>query len=660
MRLWAVLLLVLLSTASARAEPEFQETKYRDGHSRPRALVFNPDDGLIYVALSTADEVAVVDPAPTGPRLIERIAACRFPDALAPLPGGGALVGCRFDRGLRRIARDPGGRWRTNAIGAGPAAGARGLAIAPGGKLAYVASPAIGGVKVVSLSGGGVVQTVTTGNSPRAMRLAPAGGVPGHAGPMLLVSNFIDHTVTVHAIDAGGRLGNRLQTIRTEAPVLDMLVVSPARPDDPPALLLFTHEDRPLSRANGPVEGLDSGILRIPAAAARGESAAPFDDPGPGRRVFLNLGERRQPVIELAAAVEAAGELAVVGAGSDNLLVFGAVRAVTPVTIDVGTNPTAVAALPGGRFVTADRLGDTLTFVGGAPRAVLATLKVGVAERSSPAERGELLFYSRALVPNNVADGAFSLYTCAACHDDGQTDGRRHPAKRNRFFSMTRSCQGLGTTAPYLSLGEPETIAAFADNIVATHAQGAERDPEKFDRYPVTLRLHSAGGGSDVVLSPEEVREALAQYMTIIPPEPSPFSARDRAAFSPLERRGLALFKDSCTGCHLLVGNSALGNVVPRAELERRLLANQVALTSPRRHDVGTPVLGDGGNNPPSLRGVWNAAPYFSDGSARTLEQLLRRTNPDAKHVHGPENATRPPAFSAGERDALLAFLRAL
>ena len=76
--------------------------------------------------------------------------------------------------------------------------------------------------------------------------------------------------------------------------------------------------------------------------------------------------------------------------------------------------------------------------------------------------------------------------------------------------------------------------------------------------------------------------------------------------------------------------------------------------------DVGTPVLGEGGNNPPSLRGVWEAAPYFSDGSARTLEEAVRRTNPDADAVHAAANAARPPAFSPAELAALLAFLRAL
>jgi cytochrome c peroxidase len=156
------------------------------------------------------------------------------------------------------------------------------------------------------------------------------------------------------------------------------------------------------------------------------------------------------------------------------------------------------------------------------------------------------------------------------------------------------------------------------------------------------------------------VRAALARYMERIPIEPSPFVAPGARSLEAPARRGLALFRQSCTGCHQLVDDTALGHHVPAAEQEARLLAGQVALASPGRYAVGTPVLGEGGNNPPSLRGVWDAAPYFSDGSAQTLEEVLRRTDPNAAAVHAKENAARPPAWSAEDRAALLAFLRVL
>jgi hypothetical protein len=660
------LLLISTHARSTRARPAtrvavplVQSDATRDGHARPRALAFNPDDGLLYVALSTADQVAVVEPS-APPRLLAKVNACRFPDALVALPGGGTLVACRFDPGLRRIWRRRDGTFQQALVAPGLLAGTRGLALSPDRKHAYVASPALGGIAVVSLVDGRVIQTLSTGISPRVLRVVPAGDWPGHPEPLLVASTFIDHTITVHPIDADQLLGAAIQTIRTDAPVLDLRIGAGKLP----ALWLFTHEDRPVSRAHGPVEGLDSGVIRLDA---RGVAAGqpPLEDPGPGRRPFLNLGQRADPVIELdATAVDGRGVLAIAGAGSDNLLLAVATdaRLAGAVVVPVGANPSAVAALPADRFVTADRLSDTLTFVAfdGARARIASTLVVGTPERPSPAERGELLFYSRALVPHNVADGPLSLYTCAACHDDGHLDGRRHPAKQNRFFSTTATCRGLATTAPYLRLGNQATLDVFADNIVATHAQGAERDPAHFDQYPVTLRLRAQNAWQTATLSPVEVRAALARYMERIPVEPSPFVAPGATSLDPQARRGLTLFRESCAGCHRLVEDTAVGNHVDPASLEARLLAGQIALTSPGRYAVGTPNLAEGGNNPPSLRGVWDAAPYFSDGSARTIEELLRRTDPGALAVHAKENAAHPPAFSAEGRAALLAFLRAL
>ncbi|HEY8922758.1 MAG TPA: c-type cytochrome, partial [Polyangia bacterium] len=329
----------------------------------------------------------------------------------------------------------------------------------------------------------------------------------------------------------------------------------------------------------------------------------------------------------------------------------------------VGTNPSSVAFLPDGRVVTADRLSDTLSFVtpaSGDGPARVDTLTVGRPDRPTPAERGEVLFYSRALVPRNVATGPLSIYTCAACHADGHIDGRRHPSKRNRFYTMTKTCRGLVGTEPFLTIGDPDTFAAFADNIVGTHAQGALDAPDTYDKYPVQLRLRTGGTWTTVTLSPAELRVALAAYMSRIPVEPSPFAPPGRRALSAPERRGLAVFRADCAGCHQLRTSTGAARAVGGAALESRLLAGELVLTSARRYDVGTPVIGEGGNNPPSLRGAWAAAPYFSDGSAATLEEAIRRTDPAADHVHAPANAARPSSLTPAQQADLAAFLRAL
>jgi hypothetical protein len=673
-------------------------------HGRPRALAVDARGDVLYVALSTQDRLAVVQigadaggaaPAP-APKVIAELRICAFPAALAPLPDAGVVVACRFDPVLRVVTRD-GARFRVRAVDAGPEHGHRGLAVDRRGDYAYVASPPVGGVKIVSLRRPtDTVRVLRTGTMPETVRLVPADPSEGRPRPLLLVANFVGHTVTVHDVADDGSLSASRQTIATEAPVRDMAVV-PGAPstsggageedadDLRGALLLLTHEDRPLTRRNLAVEGLDSVVLVLPPAAPAAPTAraartaaaapAPFIDPGPGRRRALNLGERDgDPVIELQAiAAEASGDarLAIAGAGTDNLLVAPA-RArslLADRAPAVGANPSAVVFLPDGRVATADRLSDTVSFVepaagaggGGANTPAVVTLPVGSGARHSPAERGELLFQSRALVPNNVAAGPLSLYTCAACHADGHLDGRRHPSKRDRFFSMTKSCRGLAGTEPFLNLGFPETFHAFADNIVGTHAQGALESPDSYDRYPVELRLRSGSGWTRSTLSPADVRTALAAYMAAIPHEPSPFVSPGRVTLTPTERRGLGVFREGCSGCHLLVPSTTAPRQIPPAALEGRLLGGQVALTSARRYDVGTPVLGEGGNNPPSLKGVWSAAPYFSDGSAASLEALLARTNPDVTKVHAPENAGNVTSGLTPEARAdLLAFLRSL
>src|SRR5579862_4612095 len=318
---WMAAALLAVGAAHARATeapPAYQPVEHNDGHARPRALAFN-----------AADALAIVEPG-AAPRITARVPVCRFPDAVAALPGGGALVSCRFEPGLHRVVRD-GRAFRVSLIGAGPESGARGLALSPDGAVAYVASPATPGVKVVSLARGGVVQTVATGLSPRALRVVPPGALPRERRPLLLVSSFIDHEVTVYPIEPDGRLAAAVQTIVTEAPVLDLVVVGGAAP----ALWLLTHEDRPLSRLHLSVEGVDSGVLRLPARERAGGGppgsqnggGPPFLDAGPQRRAFSNLSERApEPVIELAASARDArsGALAIVGAGTDDLLVLPA------------------------------------------------------------------------------------------------------------------------------------------------------------------------------------------------------------------------------------------------------------------------------------------------------------------------------------------------
>ena len=226
--------------------------------------------------------------------------------------------------------------------------------------------------------------------------------------------------------------------------------------------------------------------------------------------------------------------------------------------------------------------------------------------------------------------------------------------------SNLAAAYGIAQTAPYLFIGELADLTAFSASLLASHAQGWERDPWNFDKYPITLPAY--GRRPRVTLSPAAVRAAMAAYLQTLPPEPSPFVPLGATTLPAPARAGLRVFRARCASCHRLVRDSGTDQPVAEAELERELLRGGVALTSPLRYRTGTPDLTPSGNNPPSLRGIWDSGPYFSDGSAGSLAEVLRRTHADpaAAAVHAAANAWPVPSLPPAEREALLALLRCL
>ena len=127
----------------------------------------------------------------------------------------------------------------------------------------------------------------------------------------------------------------------------------------------------------------------------------------------------------------------------------------------------------------------------------------------------------------------------------------------------------------------------------------------------------------------------LAAFIDSLQVTRSPGHARGEP-LTEVEKRGQAIFNDpevGCTSCH-------------PAPL----------YTDQRKHDVGTGTanerIGPAYDNP-TLRGLYDSAPYFHDGSATTLHETLTRPSPGSEHdVSG--------LLTEGELDDLVAFLLAL
>lgn len=170
----------------ARESASASKPELADVHARPRALLQNPRDGLLYIALSTQNQVAVIDTKTRQPQLLFRINTGPFPQSLALSPSGDVLVVCRYDSAVGVIPQQPQmltPQQRYRRWPAGPVYGLRDIAVQPRSGLAYVSTPALDGVQAFHEQRG-VVQTVRTGLGARVVRVVQD---PQRSGQELLL-----------------------------------------------------------------------------------------------------------------------------------------------------------------------------------------------------------------------------------------------------------------------------------------------------------------------------------------------------------------------------------------------------------------------------------------------------------------------------------------
>jgi mono/diheme cytochrome c family protein len=262
--------------------------------------------------------------------------------------------------------------------------------------------------------------------------------------------------------------------------------------------------------------------------------------------------------------------------------------------LKAGRRPTAVILSPDGKHAyVADTFGDAILVVDVAAKKLDGQIALGPQPDLTASDRGERLFYDARL----SHDGWFS---CHSCHSDGHTTGLLNDNLTDGSFDTPKrilSLLGVGDTGPWAWNGSMPTLNSQIEKSIQSTMQGAKP-------------------------SLKQVRD-LAAFLKTLPPPP-PFGGQDVAA---VQRGKLVFASQSCDTCH-----------VPPT------------YTSPKTFDVGLrDEAGNAAFNPPSLRGVAQGGPYFHDGRAATLEDVLGRYRHQLKN----ELASR-------ERQDLLHFLRSL
>ncbi len=234
---------------------------------------------------------------------------------------------------------------------------------------------------------------------------------------------------------------------------------------------------------------------------------------------------------------------------------------------------------------------------------------------------GRKLFFDKRLSKDNSI-------ACATCHDpkraftdehsrakgiNGQIGPRRSPRILNRAWGKSFFWDGRSPTL------EDQVVQPIAN--------------------PIEMGLPLDEAVARLGISETTLRRALASYVRTILAGNSPydrFLAGDRAALTAQQQKGLQLFrgKAGCISCHL--GPN---------------------LTDEELHQTGAGRIDNRKSfKTPSLRQIAEAAPYFHDGSAPTLETVIDHY--DKGEANDPE--IRPLHLSPEEKRALADFLKSL
>ena len=279
-------------------------------------------------------------------------------------------------------------------------------------------------------------------------------------------------------------------------------------------------------------------------------------------------------------------------------------------------------ALMGSRLFVDASLSRTLRVLSLDGRDALETVSMHATVAVEPLApailRGAQLFNDSA-DPRLSRDGYIA---CAHCHLDGLDDHRvwdftdRGEGLRNTVDLSGRMGEGHG---PIHWSGNFDELEDFENDIRNAFGGTGLLDDADFAAHADTLGEPKRGLSEDL--------DALAAYVRTLTLAPSPHRDADGTLTDAAER-GRAIFlrpELGCTDCH---GGEALTD------------SAFVAAATPLLHDVGTLGPGSGmrrggplsGIDTPTLRGLWDTAPYLHDGSAASLHEVLRERNPTDQH----------------------------
>ncbi len=273
-------------------------------------------------------------------------------------------------------------------------------------------------------------------------------------------------------------------------------------------------------------------------------------------------------------------------------------------------------------------------------------------------ELGKMLYFDKRL----SKDGSNS---CATCHDPtkawaehsatstgigNQVGSANSPSVINSAYATTQFWDGRAASLEEQALGPIENPIEMGHNLDELVKQLNEIDGYKQKFQEVF--------GTDV--TKENLAKAIAAFERTVLSGNSPydkFVAGNETALSDQQKRGLEVFKDAgCALCHKppVFSNYRFINAgvgMDKAEPDK----GRMGVTN-EESDLGKYRV-------PALREVANTAPYFHDGSAKTLAEavaLMAAGGRDNPNLSGMMKRVGTKNLSDEDQQALVAFMESL
>jgi hypothetical protein len=582
------------------------------------------------------------------------VAVTRFVTPEGVSDAGECWVAAEASRSLLRFRFDGQRLTRVGQLELPGVLGIRALATGPRGRL-YALSAHDGQLLTLDpASARPVLEMRRVGHGPLAIR---------RVGSLLIVDLLLDHALLVYALNEQGRIVEERARVHHDGPIWGF---DAALLDDGQLLLVAAGvEDRALDRSQGFFGNVDSFVFGylLPQSGAirrlwqRNVSALGVVTPK-APLLFVQGGRAR---------------LFTAGYASDRALqlYFEPTSSAEPRVQSEPFMPgvAAAIALPSGEIALADPLLDAwLLRPASDERSEPAEVVPVTSEQAplAPAEErlGEALFFTTLMAPNNTSEGSRSRFSCETCHFEGYVDGRVHYTGRDDVHVATKPLRGLFNNRPHFSRALDADLATVSHHEFRVAGKGSETDPWfelQSEHYPWLAQL----GVFDETLGPEALRRALIAFLMRFSHTTNP-AVVGRDHFDAQEQRGATLFREQCVSCHAArLQSDVTESALPFDAWASAIFSPEgpIVWASAEYQKTGvTPYVHESGTRVPSLRRGAAKWPHFTNGSAETLLDVVRRARFDQSrffHDAAPPDVTLR-AFTPDEARDVTAFLELL